>query len=41
MWRYYTIEGETFYAPTLDIAFGLARARWPFRTSWTCTGSRR
>lgn len=30
---------HTFYAPTLDFAFGLARARWPFALGWTCHSS--
>lgn len=38
-YRYYTIEGVKFYAPSVDFAFGLARARFPFRTQWTCSGS--
>jgi hypothetical protein len=40
-WRYYTIDGEEFYAPSIDFAFGLARARHPFKAEWSCTGSRR
>ncbi len=38
MWGYYTIDGEVHYAPSLDFAFGMARARNPFATQWTCSG---
>lgn len=29
---------RAFVAPDLHFAFGLARARWPFSTSWTLRG---
>lgn len=37
-WQHYIIDGERYYAPSLEIAFALARARHPFRTSWTYEG---
>ena len=46
VWRYYRIEplhhpelGETFYAPSLELAFKLARGRWPGYASLYCRRS--
>lgn len=46
MWREYTIrvqsgECDGFYAPSLEDAFALARARWPHATAWECVTSKR
>jgi hypothetical protein len=37
-WAHYLIDGEAYYAPSLDFAFGLARARHPFKGQWTYEG---
>jgi len=43
MWRNYKIRSgrsiETFYAPDIQTAFALARAKWPGATAWECLGS--
>jgi len=43
-WRYFKVMNDrgdidTFYAPGLEAAFGLARARWPLSKQWSCVGA--
>lgn len=39
MWRTYTINGKTYYAPTLLLAFHQARCNGEGSNTLACTGS--